>query len=143
MDPSALPKRLAEKVIIDHNGCWIWTGRQNSSGYGRAGWGEGSRVAYVHRITYHLLVDAGAPVFPGRAAGTAQVDHLCFTPACCNPDHLELVTPSENVRRSGKRRGWAHGVSGYIWHGCRCDECRSAYATYRRERRAAARAVLT
>ncbi|MGL4650278.1 MAG: HNH endonuclease [Caldilineaceae bacterium] len=31
-----------------------------------------------------------------------QVDHLCATPSCCNPDHLDLVTPSENSRRRGR-----------------------------------------
>lgn len=28
-----------------------------------------------------------------------EVDHLCFNPSCCNPDHLEAVTPQENKRR--------------------------------------------
>jgi hypothetical protein len=28
-----------------------------------------------------------------------QIDHLCRVPACCNPEHLEAVTPKENTRR--------------------------------------------
>ena len=28
-----------------------------------------------------------------------QVDHLCRLRACVNPDHLELVTARENIRR--------------------------------------------
>ena len=28
-----------------------------------------------------------------------QVDHRCRSHACCNPYHLEIVTPAENNRR--------------------------------------------
>lgn len=29
-----------------------------------------------------------------------QIDHLCQNKICCNPEHLELVTPKENTRRA-------------------------------------------
>jgi hypothetical protein len=29
-----------------------------------------------------------------------DLDHLCRVRACCNPDHLEPVTRSENLRRA-------------------------------------------
>jgi hypothetical protein len=36
----------------------------------------------------------------GRVPVGKQLDHLCRVVECVNPDHLEPVTPVENVRRS-------------------------------------------
>lgn len=36
-----------------------------------------------------------------------QLDHLCRNPACCNPSHLEPVTPKENTRRGNAGKHWA------------------------------------
>lgn len=35
-----------------------------------------------------------------------EVDHLCCNSRCCNPDHVEAVTPSENCKRRDNRRKW-------------------------------------
>jgi hypothetical protein len=34
-----------------------------------------------------------------------EVDHLCKVKHCVNPDHLEAVTPKENVHRSDNTAG--------------------------------------
>lgn len=70
--------------------CWIWTGETVKGGYGRitvrgVRW-LAHRLAYV---TWH------GPIPDGY-----EVDHLCRTPPCVNPDHLEAVTGIENIRRS-------------------------------------------
>lgn len=84
----------AEKYIhlfeIDANDCWIWQGRKRDTGYGLAG------RTYAHRFFYELLV---AEIPPGF-----HVDHLCRVHECVNPDHLEAVTPRENILRG---EGWA------------------------------------
>lgn len=52
------------------------------------------RTFCAHRLLYELLVE---PV-----PDDLQMDHLCRTPTCVNPSHLEPVTPRENVRRGNQ-----------------------------------------
>lgn len=75
---------------IDTSGShWLWEGRTNSGGYGQIS--LGFRVFSVHRVVYELI--------RGEIPDGYVVDHLCRVRHCCNPDHLEAVTPSENTRR--------------------------------------------
>jgi hypothetical protein len=73
-----------------NSGCWLWEGAANPDGYGRVKIGRDLRLA--HRAAYQT--DVG-PIPAGM-----QVDHLCRVCCCCNPDHLEAVTPKENMRRA-------------------------------------------
>jgi hypothetical protein len=84
-----LPPRIASK--IDFAGpCWLWTGQINHRwGYGYCWW-EGSKRR-AHRLIWTLLV---GPIPDGM-----QLDHLCRVRHCVNPDHLEVVTAKENLRR--------------------------------------------
>lgn len=70
--------------------CWEWTGARTKDGYGQAT--RGGRNVKAHRHVYQALV---GPL----TDGVQQLDHLCRVRHCCNPDHLEPVTPLENVRR--------------------------------------------
>lgn len=87
--------------------CWPWTAGIKSDGYGRFLVGsrlDGTRKAALsHRVAYELAI--------GPLSTGLQVDHLCHNrdescPAgvcehrlCCNPNHLEAVSASENQRR--------------------------------------------
>lgn len=87
MTPQNLPPRMSNKVIVSQHGCWIWTASRDRRGYGRFD------RKLAHRTAYQLLV--------GDIPDGLELDHLCRTPACVNPEHLEPVTHAENVRRAG------------------------------------------
>lgn len=81
--------------------CQIWTGAVNHQGYGRVylsvnGIKRKGRSVLAHRLAYEL--EYGAEALRGLT-----VDHLCYRPLCCNPNHLEAVTAQENVRRASER----------------------------------------
>lgn len=78
-----------EKVHITPNGCHQWTAYCSENGYGR--FYLDGRGLLAHRWSYERHV---GPIPHGL-----QIDHLCRNRGCVNPEHLEPVTPSENVRR--------------------------------------------
>jgi hypothetical protein len=84
-------ERIARKVTVNPNsGCHEWNAGRKRSQYGRL-WLNGRNVG-SHRVAYEI---AKGPIPEGM-----YLDHLCRNPCCCNPDHLEAVTPRENILRS-------------------------------------------
>jgi len=81
--------RFWAKVNKIPNGCWEWMAGFAGNGYGSF-YLNGKRVK-AHRFAYEVLV--------GIIPDGLEIDHLCRNSKCVNPDHLELVTHSENVRR--------------------------------------------
>lgn len=71
-------------------GCWTWQLATDHKGYGRLK--RGGRMQFAHTY-YWEQVHGPVPV-------GLELDHLCVNPPCCNPAHLEAVTPTENKRRS-------------------------------------------
>ena len=87
----------AEPYLVDEaSGCWLWQRYIDPNGYGRIYFDR--RIEWAHRAFYLWCV---GPIPEGL-----QLDHLCSNPPCVNPDHLEPVTQTENVRRSYARRGF-------------------------------------
>lgn len=89
------------KVAIpaNHADCWLWTGTQNDTGYGR--FRIASRWAAAHRYAYKALK---GPIPDGM-----QVRHLCHNRLCCNPMHLEIGTAKENIQDSVVAGRHPHG----------------------------------
>ena len=86
------PNHLGTSIAgrIDASGdCWEWTGPTDKRGYARVCY-KGT-LFYVHRLMWTVLV--------GAIPEDRYIDHLCRNTSCVNPDHLEVVTHAENVRR--------------------------------------------
>ena len=89
IDGDALIRHMIGRTVMVGE-CWIWQGRINNRGYPVSG----SRIngrPYAHRLMYELL---RGPIPDGLT-----IDHLCRTPKCINPSHLEPVTMKENTHR--------------------------------------------
>lgn len=71
--------------------CWIWLG-QTHRGYGVIL----SRTKRI-RVYREMYEEKYGPIPRGL-----EPDHLCSQKDCVNPDHIEPVTHTENVRRSLK-----------------------------------------
>jgi len=67
--------------------CKVWRWAKTKGGYGVVK--RNRRNLYAHRLFYEMLV--------GRIPGFLEVNHLCERTACVNPEHLELVTKSQNM----------------------------------------------
>jgi hypothetical protein len=72
--------------------CWLWTAGLNQAGYS-VFWIDGRSIQ--GHIYAWRLENGIAP--PGK-----ELDHLCRSPSCVRPSHLEPVTHLENVRRGRK-----------------------------------------
>lgn len=70
--------------------CWIWQGYLTPLGYGQMHFK--GRTHLVHRVSYFLK--------HGPLPMDKELDHTCREHACWNPDHLEVVSHHENMRRS-------------------------------------------
>lgn len=80
--------RFLDHVLIQPGDCWLWTGHINHGGYG---YYRHPQASHAHTAAYVL--------FRGPIPDGHQVDHICRVRHCVNPDHLEAVTASVNMRR--------------------------------------------
>ena len=85
---------LKYRSVLETPGpCWIWTGTLDRHGYGITGSLHYTKTRLAHRAAF---IAANQTIPQGL-----EVDHLCRVPPCCNPDHLDMVTPLVNRQRQG------------------------------------------
>ena len=75
--------------------CWNFFGTINSAGYGSLTIGsrtdKSRQQIGAHRFSYYLS--------KGEIAKEMVIHHKCANTLCVNPNHLEQVTQSENVKK--------------------------------------------
>jgi len=69
--------------------CWNWIPSKYNGIYGQI-FCSGKLIG-VHRFSYEL--------FKGMIPTGLVIDHMCKNKRCVNPDHLEAVTHSVNIKR--------------------------------------------
>lgn len=80
-----------DDYVVD-GGCWVWSKKTGYDGYGRCR--RRQRNYMAHRLYWSH--------YRGEIPDGMMIDHLCGNRACVNPDHLEVVSRTENARRSAR-----------------------------------------
>ena len=88
---ASAPMRFWVKVDFEAaGGCWQWTVGRSGDGYGHFLRAKQKGVG-AHRWAYEFCVGT---IPPGM-----MLDHLCRNILCVRPEHLEIVSNRENVKR--------------------------------------------
>lgn len=108
--------RFWSRVEKTEAGCWIWRGNTSHDGYGRLSV-DGQGV-YAHIYSWEIH---GNFRLPGL-----EIDHVCFTRNCVNPDHLRLTTHKQNNEHYAQPTvNSTTGARGVTW-----DKKNRKYAAY-------------
>lgn len=91
--------RFLNNVDDQTSNCWLWKASKYKNGYGQF-FANGKPIK-AHRFSYQF--------FKGFIQNGLQLDHLCRIRHCVNPDHLEIVTQQENIKR-----GMAGKLNNYL-----------------------------
>lgn len=87
--------------------CWMWKGAIDADGYGF--FRHEHRNLKSHRVAFKI--------HHKQDPQSGLVCHSCDVPGCCNPKHLFLGTPSQNMQdmaskgRFPNRKGSMHPLS--------------------------------
>lgn len=93
-DLTIYTKHLFNKYKEDSTGCWRWTAAKNNKGYGTVG--HSFRGKTRHKLAHRVMY----ATFYGPIPNGKVIDHVCNTPDCVNPKHLQCITQYENMARS-------------------------------------------
>ncbi len=85
-----LERFLGHMVPEPNTGCWLWLSTHDRDGYA---------MFFVKRGQSQRAQRFAYETFIGSIPDGFVTDHLCRTPGCVNPAHLEAVTNQENIRR--------------------------------------------
>lgn len=112
--PASIALHVRRNIAPGDGGCWLWTRSKSPDGYGWASYRN--RTHQAHRLVYTFVY--------GSVPDGMHLDHLCRVRHCVNPDHLEPVTPRENLLRGDTATAWR-----------KCQRCGSEYTQLKTQRR--------
>lgn len=101
---------IMERSGPEKNGCLIWKGSPNSTGYGQCR--RKGTWQYAHRLSFQLHI--------GEIPKGMMVLHKCDNPMCVNPEHLILGTQKDNMQdcsRKGRNTRLFGKSNGMYRHG--------------------------
>lgn len=146
-------ERIVSRFVVQPNGCWHHPSVPNRVGYAQTkfGWPV-SKSTLIHRLSWMH--------FNGDIPEGMVLDHLCHDTSTCaggstcehrrcvNPEHLQLVTASENSKRTTRILALkTHCTNGHLLENNLMyykskEENRSACKTCHKERNDKSRAKL-
>jgi len=91
--------RMMKRVDIpkDQSKCWLWTGPVNNAGYGMIRGDNGiPKMVTVHKVMGK---------HKGLDIENNEIQHICLTKHCVNPDHLVEGTPKSRHTRIVNKHG--------------------------------------
>ena len=86
----------------DENDCWLYVRALDSCGYAQVHYPKGSPVK--SRVLHCAVWEREHGPIPEGL----EIDHKCEVRNCCNPEHLQLLTRGENIKKSS---AWHHLVT--------------------------------
>lgn len=92
---------LNRRFKVKSNDCWLWVGTISHNGYGKSNF-QGVRQS-AHRLAYEQWV--------GVIDEHAEIHHACANRLCVNPDHLQMVSGTENRAEMRERKAYKKEIA--------------------------------
>ena len=94
LHPQDIERFWSKVEIAGPDDCWQWKGSKTTAGYGNIRINHGN--LYAHRVSWFIK--------NGPIPNDMYICHTCDAPACANPRHLFLGTPSDNTQDMMKKK---------------------------------------
>ena len=106
--PERVKARAATRYVVDENDCWVSSYSTSTHGYAQLGWQDGPpgshKMTLAHRSAFEYHTGERIP-------DGMTIDHMCRNRRCVNPDHLRMLSMTDNSMRNADGRDFPVGWS--------------------------------